>query len=194
MSRIKNLAILMVALSTISIAEIKIAYLAGGCFWCTEADMRKIPGVIDVISGYSGGHVENSTYDQVSSGVTGHIESIEVKYDNDKISYSQLLNSFLKKIDPSDGDGQFVDRGYQYLPAIFYQNINEENLAKKALTKIQEEGHFVDIKVKLLSFDKFYAAEEYHQDYYKKNPIRYKYYRYHSGRDQFLEKVWGKIK
>lgn len=192
MNRIKFLLISMITLSTISMAEIKVAYLAGGCFWCTESDMEKVPGVINVISGYSGGHVENPTYDQVSSGVTGHIESIEVKYDSDKINYSQLLHSFLKGIDPTDGDGQFVDRGYQYSPAIFYQNINEENLAKEALKQIYEEGHFTDIKVKLLPFTKFYAAEEYHQDYYKKNPIRYKYYRYRSGRNQFLEKVWGK--
>ena len=192
MNRIKKIAILMVVLSTITMAEIKVAYLAGGCFWCTESDMEKVPGVINVISGYSGGHVENPTYDQVSSGDTGHIESIEVKYESDKISYSQLLHSFLKGINPTDGDGQFVDRGYQYSPAIFYQNTNEKNLAEKALNQIQKEGHFTKINVKLLPFDKFYVAEEYHQDYYKKNPIRYKYYRYRSGKDQFLEKVWGK--
>lgn len=191
MNRIKFLLISMVTLSTISMAEIKVAYLAGGCFWCTESDMEKVPGVVDVISGYSGGHVENPTYDKVSSGTTGHFESIEVKYDSDKISYSQLLHSFLKIINPTDDNGQFVDRGYQYSPAIFYQNTNEENLAKKALKQIQKEGHFAEINVKLLPFNKFYAAEKYHQDYYKKNPIRYKYYRYRSGRDQFLEKVWG---
>ncbi|MGL5278014.1 MAG: peptide-methionine (S)-S-oxide reductase MsrA [Cetobacterium sp.] len=192
MNKIKFLLISMMTLSTVSMAEIKVAYLAGGCFWCTEADMEKVPGVVDVISGYSGGHIKNPTYDQVSGGTTGHIESIEVKYDSDKISYSQLLHSFLKGVDPTDGNGQFVDRGYQYSPAIFYQNINEENLAKKALNQIQKEGHFSEINVRLLPFDKFYVAEEYHQDYYKKNPIRYKYYRYRSGRDQFLEKVWGK--
>ena len=150
MNRIKFLLISMITLSTVSMAEIKVAYLAGGCFWCTEANMEKVPGVVEVISGYSGGHVENPTYDQVSSGTTGHIESIEVKYDSDKINYSQLLHSFLKGIDPTDGAGQFVDRGYQYSPAIFYQNTNEETLAKKALKQIQEEGHFAEINVKLL--------------------------------------------
>ncbi|MBC2852069.1 peptide-methionine (S)-S-oxide reductase MsrA [Cetobacterium sp. 8H] len=192
MKRMKILIVLTVTLSSISMAEIKAAYLAGGCFWCTEADMEKVPGVIDVISGYSGGNVESPTYDQVSSGSTGHMESIRVEYDSDKISYSQLLYRFLKVIDPTDNEGQFVDRGYQYSPAIFYQSSNEEDIAKKVLKQIQKDGGFTDIKVKLLPINKFYVAEKYHQDYYKKNPVRYEYYRYRSGRDQFLEKVWGK--
>lgn len=191
MNRLNNLIILTLTLSIVSMAEIKVAYLAGGCFWCTEADMEKVPGIVNVISGYSGGNVENPTYSQVSSGNTGHMESIKVEYDNDKINYAQLLYEFLKKIDPTDGKGQFIDRGYQYSPAIFYQNSTEENIANKVLKQIQQEGNFADIKVKLLPINKFYIAEKYHQDYYKKNPIRYKYYRYRSGRDQFLEKVWG---
>lgn len=192
MNKMKLLMIGMTTLSTITLAEIKTAYLAGGCFWCTEADMEKIPGVIGVISGYSGGSIVNPTYQQVSSGTTGHIESIKVEYDSDKISYSQLLHSFLKVINPTDGDGQFVDRGYQYSPAIFYQTSNEETIAKEALDQIKTEGSFDKIAVKLLPFDKFYVAEEYHQDYYKKNSLKYNYYRFRSGRDQYLEKIWGK--
>lgn len=192
MNRIKSLAVLMLSLNIASMAEVKTAYLAGGCFWCTESDMEKVSGVIEVTSGYSGGNVKNPTYKQVSSGSTGHVESIKVDYDSDKISYSQLLNRFLKKIDPSDGEGQFVDRGYQYSPVIFYQNKDEELEAKKALNRIKEEGQFQEINVKLIPFKKFYVAEDYHQDYYKKSNFKYKYYRYRSGRDQFLEKVWGK--
>ena len=192
MNRAKSLAILMLSLNLSLMAEMKTAYLAGGCFWCTESDMEKVPGVTSVISGYSGGHVANPTYKEVSSGTTGHVESIKVNYDSDKISYSRLLNSFLKKIDPTDGEGQFVDRGYQYSPVIFYQNKDEEVEAKKALNKIKEEGKFREINVKLIPFEKFYVAEEYHQDYYKKHNLKYNYYRYRSGRDQFLEKVWGK--
>ena len=191
MNRLNNLIILTLTLSIVCMAEIKVAYLAGGCFWCTEADMEKVPGIVNVISGYSGGNVENPTYSQVSSGNTGHMESIKVEYDNDKINYAQLLYEFFKKRDPTDGKGQFIERGYQYSPAIFYQNSTEENIANKVLKQIQQEGNFADIKVKLLPINKFYIAEKYHQDYYKKNPIRYKYYRYRSGRDQFLEKVWG---
>ncbi|MGL4254628.1 MAG: peptide-methionine (S)-S-oxide reductase MsrA [Fusobacteriaceae bacterium] len=169
----------------------KTAYLAGGCFWCTESDMEKIPGIIDVTSGYSGGNVENPKYKDVSSGKTGHIETIKVKYDDEKISYSQVLDSFLRVMDPTDGEGQFVDRGYQYSPAIFYGNLEEEKIAKKALEKIKVDGKFDKIATKLIPFENFYDAEDYHQDYAKKNPIRYNYYRGRSGRDEFLKKVWG---
>lgn len=178
-------------LSITTFAEIKTAYVAGGCFWCTESDMEKIPGVIEVISGYSGGDIMNPTYEQVESGTTGHRESIEIKYDNEKISYLQLIIKFLKTIDPTDMDGQFVDRGIQYSPAIFYQNTSEKDKAIEALKIIQKEGGFSEMKVKVIPFKNFYPAEEYHQDYYKKNPIRYNYYRHRSGRDQFLEKTWN---
>lgn len=177
--------------SSLSFGSIQTAYLAGGYFWCTEADMEKVAGVIEVTSGYSGGHVENPKYKEVASGKTGHIETVEIKYEDEKISYSQLLHFFLKTIDPTDGEGQFVDRGYQYSPAVFYQTSDEEKIAGEALKKIGAEGKFTDVKVKLLPFKNFYKAEDYHQDYYKKNPIRYKYYRNGSGRDQFLEKIWG---
>ncbi|MGL6100800.1 MAG: peptide-methionine (S)-S-oxide reductase MsrA [Fusobacteriaceae bacterium] len=178
--------------SSLSFGAEKSAYLAGGCFWCTEADMEKVVGVIDVVSGYSGGDVINPKYKDVSSGKTGHVETIKVNYDDQKISYFELVNIFLKTIDPTDGDGQFVDRGYQYSPAIFYQTLEEERVAKESLEKIKNEGKFEKIGVKLIPFKNFYDAEEYHQDYYKKNPIRYKYYRNGSGRDKFLEKIWRK--
>ncbi|MGL6168653.1 MAG: peptide-methionine (S)-S-oxide reductase MsrA [Fusobacteriaceae bacterium] len=178
-------------ISSLSFGAIQTAYVAGGCFWCTEADMEKVPGVLDVISGYSGGTVPNPTYKQVSAGETGHTESIAIKYDDEKITYSQLLYNFLKVIDTTDAEGQFVDRGYQYSPVIFYQNSNEKKIAQDQLNKIKIEGNFDKIGVKLIPFEKFYNAEEYHQDYYKKNPIRYNYYRDRSGRNQYLEKVWG---
>ena len=176
----------------LAFGEIKEAYLAGGCFWCVESDLEKVKGVKEVISGYSGGHVENPRYKEVSSGSTGHRESVKVIYDNKEINYSTLIYYFLKKIDPTDDKGQFVDRGYQYSPAIFYTNEREEKLAKKVLEKVKEEGKFKEMKVSLEKFKNFYPAEEYHQDYYKKNSLKYKFYRYRSGRDKFLEKTWGK--
>ncbi|MGL4403584.1 MAG: peptide-methionine (S)-S-oxide reductase MsrA [Fusobacteriaceae bacterium] len=181
----------IIILSSLSLGAERTTYLAGGCFWCTESDMEKIPGIIDVVSGYSGGNVENPLYKEVSSGKTGHIETIRVKYDDEKISYSEVLDSFLRIMDPTDGEGQFVDRGYQYSPTIFYENPEEEKIAKKALEKIKVDGKFDKIATKLIPFKNFYDAEDYHQDYAKKNPIRYEYYRNRSGRDQFLKKVWG---
>lgn len=181
-----------VLLSSLSFGAIQNAYVAGGCFWCTEADMEKVPGVLTVVSGYSGGHVENPMYKEVASGRTGHIETIHITYDDEKISYSEVLHQFLKVMDPTDGDGQFVDRGYQYSPAIFFENTKDKEIAEQELDKIKIEGKFDKIAVKLIPFEKFYDAEEYHQDYYKKNPIRYSYYRNGSGRSQFLEKIWGK--
>ncbi|MGL5000407.1 MAG: peptide-methionine (S)-S-oxide reductase MsrA [Cetobacterium sp.] len=178
-------------ISSKSFGIIKTAYLAGGCFWCTEADIEKIPGVLEVISGYSGGKVENPTYKEVSSGKTGHLESIKIKYDDEKISYSQLLNQFFRVIDITDAEGQFIDRGYQYSPAVFYTSSSEKKIALNELEKIKLEGNLSKIAVKLIPFNIFYNAENYHQDYYKKNPIRYNYYRGRSGRNQYLEKIWS---
>ncbi|MGL5049520.1 MAG: peptide-methionine (S)-S-oxide reductase MsrA [Fusobacteriaceae bacterium] len=178
-------------ISSLSFGAIKIAYVAGGCFWCTEADMEKVPGVLEVISGYSGGKIANPTYKQVSAGNTGHLESIKIKYDDEKISYSQLLNKFFRVIDITDAEGQFIDRGYQYSPAVFYISSEEKKIALKELEKIKVEGKLNKIAVKLISFNTFYNAEDYHQDYYKKNPIRYNYYRNRSGRNQYLEKIWS---
>ncbi len=169
-----------------------IATFAGGCFWCTESDFEKVPGVHRVISGYSGGSVENPTYNQVSSGKTRHTEAIQVYYDPSVISYEGLLQALWRQIDPTDANGQFVDRGKQYRPAVFYHNDNERKAAENSLKKLAQSGRYQrPVTLEIMPFKTFYVAEDYHQDYYKVSPIRYKYYRYRSGRDQFLEKTWG---
>ncbi len=171
------------------------AVFAGGCFWCTESDFEKVPGVIDAISGYTGGHVKNPTYQQVSAGGTGHMESVKVIYDPSKISYEQLLDYFWRHVDPTDPGGQFVDRGSQYRSAIFYANETEKRLAEKSKQQLAASGQFnKPIVTDILPLGEFYPAEDYHQNYYKKNPIRYHYYRYGSGRDQFLKKAWADLK
>jgi peptide methionine sulfoxide reductase msrA/msrB len=169
------------------------ATFAGGCFWCTEADFEKLPGVVKVISGYAGGHKENPTYKEVSSGSTGHVEAVQVYYDPAKVTYEELLNYFWKHIDPTDPGGQFIDRGPQYRSVIFYDSEEQKRLAEKSKEALEKSGKFSKpIVTEMVKFTNFYEAEEYHQDYYKKNPLRYKFYRYNSGRDQFLEKAWGK--
>ena len=171
----------------------KIATFAGGCFWCTEADFEKVPGVVKVISGYTGGQKENPTYEEVSSGKTGHLEAIQVFYDPSKITYEGLLTAFWRHIDPTDPGGQFVDRGGQYRSAIFYHDEEQKQLAEKSKEAVGQSGKFnKPLATEILKFTKFYNAEEYHQDYYKKNPFRYQYYRSGSGRDQFIDQVWGK--
>jgi peptide methionine sulfoxide reductase msrA/msrB len=169
------------------------ASCAGGCFWCTEADFEKLPGVVKVISGYTGGTKENPTYEEVSSGTTGHVEAVQVYYDPSKITYEELLDYFWKHVDPTDAGGQFVDRGSQYRSAIFYHDEEQKRLAEKSKEALGKSGRFKKpIVTEILKFTKFYEAEDYHQDYYKTHPLKYKFYRYRSGRDQFLEKVWGK--
>ena len=171
------------------------AVFAGGCFWCTESDFEKVPGVIDAISGYTGGHVKNPTYQQVSAGGTGHMESVKVLYDPSKVSYEQLLDYFWRHVDPTDPGGQFVDRGSQYRSVIFYANETEKRLAEKSKQELAASGQFnKPIVTDILPLGEFYPAEDYHQNYYKKNPIRYHYYRYGSGRDQFLKKTWSDMK
>ncbi len=168
------------------------AVFAGGCFWCTESDFEKVDGVIEAISGYTGGHVANPTYEQVSAGGTGHVEAVKVIYDPTKITYKQLLDVFWRHVDPTDGGGQFVDRGSQYRSVIFYANDEEHAMAEASKKALAASGRFdKPIVTEILPLGTFYPAEEYHQDYYKKNPIRYHWYRSGSGRDQFLEKVWG---
>jgi len=172
--------------------EHKFATFAGGCFWCTESDFEKLPGVIEVVSGFSGGKEENPTYKEVSSGKTGHTESIQVKYDPAIITYPELLSHFWKHHDPTDKSGQFVDRGKQYRPAIFYRTEAERKMAEQSKRELEESGRFdKPIVTEIVKFESFYPAEEYHQDYYKKSPVKYKFYRYNAGRDQFLEKVWS---
>jgi peptide methionine sulfoxide reductase msrA/msrB len=171
------------------------ATFAGGCFWCTESDFEKLPGVVKVISGYTGGNKDNPTYAEVSSGTTGHVEAVQVYYDSSKISYEELLDYFWRHVDPTDAGGQFVDRGPQYRSAIFYHDEEQKRLAEKSKEALSKSGRFnKPIVTEILKFTKFYEAEDYHQDYYKTHPFKYKFYRYESGRNQFLEKVWGKEK
>ncbi len=170
----------------------EIATLAGGCFWCTESDLEKLSGVVDVVSGYSGGHVDNPEYRQVSSGKTGHIEVVQVTFDPSQVSYEQVLDQFFRHIDPTDDQGSFVDRGNQYRPAIFYHNEEQKQIATRFMAEIEQSGIFQKpLKTELIKFSKFWVAEDYHQDYYKTNKIRYNYYRYASGRDQYLDKIFG---
>lgn len=168
------------------------AIFAGGCFWCMEPPFEKLPGVKEVISGYTGGFKDNPTYKEVSDGGTGHLEAIMVVYDPSRVTYGKLLDVFWRQIDPTDAGGQFVDRGGQYRSAIFYLNDTQKAQAEKSRDALAGSGKFKQkIATEILPAAKFYPAEQYHQDYYKNNPIRYKYYRGGSGRDQFLEKTWG---
>jgi peptide methionine sulfoxide reductase msrA/msrB len=198
MNKANNIMIIMSALlmliSSAAIAAEKTekAIFAGGCFWCMEPPYEKLNGVKEVISGYIGGHKEKPTYEEVSSGGTGHAEAVEVRYDPSVITYEELLEVFWRQINPTDGEGQFVDRGSQYRSAIFYLNAEQKKRAEQSKAKLGASGRFEkQIVTEILPADRFYTAEEYHQDYYKKNPIRYKFYRFGSGRDSFLNKVWG---
>ena len=178
--------------SDYNIADYETAIFAGGCFWCMEPPFEKLDGVIDAVSGYTGGTLENPTYEQVSSGSTKHIEAVKVVYDAEEISYEELLDVFWRQIDPTDSGGQFVDRGYQYTSAIFYKTEEEKKLAEESLKALEASGRFEEeIVTPIREASEFYNAEEYHQDYYIKSDVKYKYYRSRSGRDEFLNKVWG---
>ena len=167
------------------------AVFAGGCFWCTESDFEKIDGVIEAVSGYTGGEKKNPTYKQVAGGATRHAEAVKVIYDPEKISYAQLLEIFWRHVDPTDDGGQFVDRGYQYRSAIFYDNEDERRLAEESRDRLAASGRFDrPIVTEIVPLGPFYVAEDYHQDYYKNNPINYYRYRTGSGRDQFLTITW----
>ncbi len=168
------------------------AVFSGGCFWCTESDFEKVAGVLEVISGYTGGHVHNPTYEQVSGGGTGHIEAVKVIFDPDRISYPELLDIFWRHINPTDAGGQFVDRGPQYRSAIFYAGQEQQRQAETSKKQLAATRRFSDpIVTELLPLGIFYPAEEYHQDYNQKSPQRYKQYRSSSGRDRFLKNLWG---
>ncbi|OEU56933.1 MAG: peptide-methionine (S)-S-oxide reductase [Desulfuromonadales bacterium C00003096] len=173
-------------------ANTELAIFAGGCFWCMEPPFEKHPGVLSVTSGYTGGQKLNPTYHEVSAGGTGHTEAIEIVFDPDQISYPQLLEILWMNIDPTDGNGQFVDRGNQYRSAIFYLNQEQRLLAEASKQDLEKSGRFdKPIVTEIVAASTFYLAEDYHQDYYKKNPLRYKFYRYNSGRDRFLDQEWG---
>ena len=168
------------------------AVFAGGCFWCEETAFEGLPGVLSVTSGYTGGQTKNPTYEQVSSGSTGHAESVEVAYDPAKISYERLLEVFWHNVDPFDGGGQFCDRGTQYRSAIFYKDEAQRKAAEESRRKLEEEPRFKGkIATQIVAASTFYPAEEYHQDFYKKNPIRYNSYRLGCGRDARLKAIWG---
>jgi peptide methionine sulfoxide reductase msrA/msrB len=173
-------------------AQLQTATFAGGCFWCTEADFAKHGGIVEVISGYTGGQKANPTYEEVCSGRTGHYEAVQIKFDSAKISYNQLLDLYWRSVDPTDAGGQFVDRGSQYRAAIFYHTAEQQQHAEASKAALAASGRFTKpIAVAILPAQTFYPAEDYHQKYYQTCPLRYKSYRSNSGRDQFREKAWG---
>lgn len=170
-----------------------VATFAGGCFWCMEPPFDALDGVISTVSGYTGGRLEKPTYEQVSSGGTGHTEAIQIQYDPEKVTYEKLLEVFWVNVDPTDGAGQFCDRGSQYRAGIFYHTEEQREAAQESKRKLKESGRLAKpVVTPIEPASTFYAAEDYHQDYYKKNPIRYKFYRTGCGRDRVLKKLWGK--
>jgi peptide-methionine (S)-S-oxide reductase len=172
--------------------ELSRATFAGGCFWCMEPPYDRLDGVVETISGFSGGHVSNPTYEQVVRGGTGHLEVVQVVYDPSVIDYATLLHVFWRNIDPYQADGQFCDRGDVYRSAIFVHDDEQARQAQQSLAELVDDGPQSDaIDTRILEFQAFYPAEEYHQAYYQKNPTRYRYYRWRCGRDQRLEQLWG---
>lgn len=172
--------------------NLSVGTFAGGCFWCTESDFEKLPGVIKVISGFSGGRSANPSYEEVSRGGTGHVEAVQVAFDPKKISYDNLLDAFWRMVNPTDDEGQFVDRGEQYRTLIFYHTDEQKQLAEASKKLLNSSGRYkAQVITEITKFEAFYPAEDYHQDYFKKNPVQYNHYRYGSGRDQYLEKIWG---
>lgn len=168
----------------------KEAVFAGGCFWCLEAPFDALDGVVETTSGYTGGKTVRPTYEEVSSGQSGHVEAVRVVYDEEKITFDELLTVFWRNIDPTDPGGQFCDRGPQYRAAVFFANDNEKRVAEQSRERLQTE-HGIAVVTELLPRAEFFPAEEYHQDYYRKNPLRYHFYRQGCGRDVRLKQIWG---
>lgn len=169
------------------------AIFAGGCFWCMDRPFGDLDGVVSVTAGYTGGHRENPTYDEVCSGATGHAEAVQVLFDPNRTSYEELLEVFWRNINPTDPDGQFADRGSQYRSAIFYHDDDQRRLAEASKSRLSKDGPFeASIVTEILPAGPFYRAEEYHQGYCRKEPLRYQLYRMGSGRQRFLDRVWGK--
>ncbi len=164
------------------------AWFAGGCFWCMESDYEGREGVIDVVSGFTGGTLQNPTY---RGNHEGHFEAVEVTYNPDKVSYSELVELFWTNVDPFDDRGQFCDKGFEYRTALFPGNAEERAIAEASLKRVQERFPGQTVATEIRDANRFWPVEEYHQDYYKKNPVRYKYYRWNCGRDQRLEQIWG---
>ena len=174
-------------------AKLKTAIFAGGCFWCSESDFEKLDGVVSVVSGYTGGKENDPTYNQVAAGRTSHTEAVEVRYDPATISYSELVAYFWRTIDPTQANGQFCDKGKQYRSGIFYDGVNQQKIAEASLVKLNGNKPFSAPTVtEITAATTFYLAEEYHQDYYKRNSTRYKFYRWNCGRDNRIEELWGK--
>jgi len=181
-------------ISISSSAKLDTATFAGGCFWCIESVFIDLDGVKQITSGYSGGHVKNPTYEEVCSGTTGHLEAVQILFDPKIISYSELVDIFWRQIDPTDDGGSFADRGSQYLSAIFYHNSTQKKIADESKEVLAKSGIFdKPIKTQIIGFTEFYPAEDYHQQYCKKNPARYYTYRSASGRDQYIKAVWGDV-
>ena len=172
--------------------EYEKATFAGGCFWCMEPPFENLEGVIDVVPGYTGGAKGNPTYEEVSSGATGHLEAVQITYDPAKISYGRLLDIYWTQIDPTDQGGQFVDRGSQYKTAIFYHDDEQKKIAEASKAELEKSGRYdTPIVTEIRKYSGFYEAEAYHKDFYKKSPVRYKTYKFFSGREQFLQRIWG---
>ena len=171
-----------------------VATFAGGCFWCMEPPFDKLPGVVSTTSGYTGGHKKQPTYEEVSAGSTGHAEAVQIIYDPQKVSYEKLLEVFWQNVDPTQKDGQFCDHGSQYRTAIFYHNAAQKQLAEASQAQLEKTKPFKgEIVTEIVAAGEFYPAEDYHQDYYIKNPIRYKFYRASCGRDNRLHALWGQV-
>lgn len=184
-------AIIMLWAMPAAHAETAVATFAGGCFWCVEADFDKLPGVIETISGYTGGREANPTYEQVSAHQTGHVEAVQLRYDPARVSYEKLVDYFWRHVDPLTANGQFCDRGPQYRTVIYFSDEAQRKTILAVKDKLEKRlgKSFV---TEVTPASKFYAAEDYHQDYYNKNPLRYRYYRNSCGRDQRVKDVWGK--
>ena len=187
------LAALLLAVAPATPAADAVATFAGGCFWCTESDFEKVPGVTSAVSGYIGGRKADPTYEEVSAGGTGHAEAVEVRFDPAKVSYAQLLEHYWRSVDPTVKDRQFCDEGSQYRTAIFVHDAEQRRLAEATRAQVEKQLG-VKVYTEIADAGRFYPAEDYHQDYYKKNPVRYKFYRANCGRDARLEQVWGKKK
>lgn len=182
----------MADIKNTGVTTIETATLAGGCFWCVESDMSKLPGVIDAVSGYAGGEEPNPTYEQVSNGSTGHREAVQVHFDPSVVTYAEVLDHYWKYFDPMDEGGSFADRGFHYTSAIFYHSEKQRITAEASKKALDESGRFAaPVVTPILPFTTFYEAEGYHQDYSRTCPLRYKTYRKFSGRDAFVEKHWG---
>ncbi|MFP4536413.1 MAG: peptide-methionine (S)-S-oxide reductase MsrA [Spirochaetaceae bacterium] len=195
MRRVGSLSLLLLFVllgTTLWAEESAKATFAGGCFWCMEEAFDKVDGVSETISGYAGGDVADPTYEQVTSGNTGHYEVLQVTYDPDVVSYEELLYHFWRNVDPVDGGGQFCDRGSQYLSAIFYHDRRQERLARNSLRELESSDRFSrPIATDIIELDEFYPAEGYHQNYYERNPLRYNFYKSACGREARLRSVWG---